>query len=220
MSIQSEIKSITKLLPNNIKLVAVSKTKPIEDIKEAYDCGQRLFGENKALEMRDKHAVLPEDISWHFIGHLQTNKVKYIVPFVSMIHSVDSLKLLNEINKEARLKGRIIDCLLEIRIATEETKFGMNEAEAAILLSSQQFSQMENINIRGVMGIGSITDDKEQTRAEFAHLRQIFLKFKERYFANNALFSEISMGMSSDYQIGIEEGATIIRIGSTIFGSR
>ena len=207
-------------MKGNTKLIAVSKTKPIENVQEAYDAGQRLFGENKALEMRDKYLALPKDIRWHFIGHLQTNKIKYIAPFVELIHSVDSLNLLTQINKEAIKNNRVIDCLLQIDIAHEETKFGLDDDSAKELLESEEFYQLKNIRICGLMGIGSITDDKSKTRQEFKHLRELFNCFKEKYFADCDYFSEISMGMSDDFEIAIEEGATYIRIGSSIFGAR
>ncbi|MDR1848275.1 MAG: YggS family pyridoxal phosphate-dependent enzyme [Bacteroidales bacterium] len=220
MTIAERIDRITKTLPNGVKLVAVSKTKPISDILAAYNSGQRLFGENKALEMRDKHALLPADIRWHFIGHLQRNKVKYIAPFVSVIHSVDSPNLLTEINKEATKNHRKIDCLLQIRLSNEETKYGMEVSEARTLLASEAIRELPNVQLCGVMGIGSITEDKSLTRKEFAALAATFREFKQRFFADNEAFCEISMGMSDDYCIAVEEGSTIIRIGSTIFGSR
>lgn len=220
MSIKDKIINYNNKMKGNTKLIAVSKTKPIENVQEAYDAGQRLFGENKALEMRDKYLVLPKDIRWHFIGHLQTNKIKYIAPFVELIHSVDSLNLLTQINKEAIKNNRVIDCLLQIDIAHEETKFGLDDDSAKELLESEEFSQLKNIRICGLMGIGSITEDKSKTRQEFKHLRELFNCFKEKYFADCDYFSEISMGMSDDFEIAIEEGATYIRIGSSIFGAR
>lgn len=220
MSISENIKHYTSLMPSSTKLIAVSKTKPVEDLLQAYQAGQRLFGENKALEMKDKHVVLPKDIDWHFIGHLQTNKVKYIVPFVRMIHSIDSIKLLNEVNKEAKKCNRVVDCLLQVDIAHEETKFGMDESELRQVLSSEQFANFENVRICGLMGIGSITDEMEQTRKEFHHLKEVFDQIKEEFFANQDSFSEISMGMSNDYEIAISEGSTMVRIGSSIFGLR
>lgn len=220
MSIADNLKRIEQEIPNNVKIIAVSKTHPKEMIQEVYDFGQRVFGENKAQEMTDKYEALPKDIEWHMIGHLQTNKVKYIAPFVSMIHSVDSLKLLKEINKEAIKNNRMIDCLLQIDIANEETKFGMLEKEAMELLSSEDFAQLNNIRICGVMGIGSITEDINQTRKEFKNLKATFLTLKEEFFKKEDYFTEISMGMSSDYDIAIEEGSTIVRIGSLIFGQR
>lgn len=220
MSIADNLKRIEQEIPNNVKIIAVSKTHPKEMIQEVYDFGHRIFGENKAQEMMEKYEALPKDIQWHMIGHLQTNKVKYIAPFVSMIHSVDSLKLLKEINKEAIKNNRMIDCLLQIDIANEETKFGMLEKEAMELLSSEDFAQLNNIRICGVMGIGSITEDINQTRQEFKNLKATFLTLKEKFFKNEDYFTEISMGMSSDYDIAIDEGSTIVRIGSLIFGQR
>lgn len=220
MSIAENIKHYQSSLPSNVKLIAVSKTKPVEDLQQAYDAGQRLFGENKALEMRDKHEVLPKDIHWHFIGHLQTNKVKYIVPFVSMIHSVDSLKVLKEINKEAIKCGRVVDCLLQIDIAHEETKFGMSEEELAELLEGKELAALANVRLCGLMGIGSITDSEDKTREEFHHLKEVFDSVKERFFADKDWFCELSMGMSHDYALAIEQGSTMVRIGSSIFGLR
>jgi len=220
MSIKDNIISYNNKINGNARLIAVSKTKPVEDLQQAYEAGQRLFGENKALEMRDKHEVLPKDIKWHFIGHLQTNKVKYIAPFVELIHSVDSLNLLTCINKEAIKNNRVIDCLLQIDIAHEQTKFGLEESEADALLSSEEFAKLENIRICGVMGIGSITDDKNKTKEEFHNLKEYFSKAKEKFFKSKTYFSEISMGMSEDFEIALEEGATLVRIGSSIFGAR
>jgi pyridoxal phosphate enzyme (YggS family) len=220
MSIKDNIISYNNKINGNARLIAVSKTKPVEDLQQAYEAGQRLFGENKALEMRDKHEVLPKDIRWHFIGHLQTNKVKYIAPFVELIHSVDSLNLLTCINKEAIKNNRVIDCLLQIDIAHEQTKFGLEESEADALLSSEEFAKLENVRICGVMGIGSITDDKNKTKEEFHNLKEYFSKAKEKFFKSKTYFSEISMGMSEDFEIALEEGATLVRIGSSIFGAR
>jgi pyridoxal phosphate enzyme (YggS family) len=220
MSIRDNILNYNNKITGNARLIAVSKTKPIEDLQEAYEAGQRLFGENKALEMRDKHEVLPKDIRWHFIGHLQTNKVKYIAPFVELIHSVDSLHLLQQINKEAIKNNRVIDCLLQIDIAHEETKFGLEEAEADELLSSEEFAKLENVRICGLMGIGSITDDKNKTKKEFNNLKEYFLKAKEKFFKSKTYFCELSMGMSEDFEIALQEGATLVRIGSSIFGAR
>jgi pyridoxal phosphate enzyme (YggS family) len=220
MSIKDNIISYNNKINGNARLIAVSKTKPVEDLQQAYEAGQRLFGENKALEMRDKYEVLPKDIRWHFIGHLQTNKVKYIAPFVELIHSVDSLNLLTCINKEAIKNDRVIDCLLQIDIAHEQTKFGLEESEADALLSSEEFAKLENVRICGVMGIGSITDDKNKTKEEFHNLKEYFSKAKEKFFKSKTYFSEISMGMSEDFEIALEEGATLVRIGSSIFGAR
>jgi len=220
MSIADNLKEIKELIPENVKLIAVSKTMPVEMIQEAYDEGQRFFGENKPQELRDKYEIMAKDILWHLIGHLQTNKVKYIAPFVYLIHSVDSIKLLSEINKEAIKNNRIINCLLQIDIAHEETKFGLLEDEAKDLLLSDEYKSMKNIKICGVMGIGSITDDENQTRKEFKNLKDIFTHLRDEFFKTDISFSEISMGMSSDFSIAIEEGTTIVRVGSSIFGAR
>ncbi len=220
MSIKDNIISYNNKINGNARLIAVSKTKPVEDLQQAYEAGQRLFGENKALEMRDKHEVLPKDIRWHFIGHLQTNKVKYIAPFVELIHSVDSLHLLQQINKEAIKNNRVINCLLQIDIAHEETKFGLEETEADELLSSEEFAKLENVRICGLMGIGSITDDKNKTKKEFNNLKKYFDETKNKFFNSKSYFCELSMGMSQDFELAIEEGATLVRIGSSIFGAR
>ncbi len=220
MSIRDNILNYNNKITGNARLIAVSKTKPIEDLQEAYEAGQRLFGENKALEMRDKHEILPKDIRWHFIGHLQTNKVKYIAPFVELIHSVDSLNLLKQINKEAIKNNRVIDCLLQIDIAHEETKFGLEENEAEELLSSEEFAELKNVRICGLMGIGSITDDKNKTKKEFNNLKKYFDKTKKNFFNSKSYFCELSMGMSEDFEIALQEGATLVRIGSSIFGAR
>ena len=220
MTIAEQIKNITSSLPATTRLIAVSKTKPVEDIQEAYDAGQRVFGENKALEMRDKHEALPKDIEWHFIGHLQTNKIKYIIPYVSLIHSIDSLNLLKEVNKEAAKKGRRVDCLLQFHIAQEDTKFGLSYDEAEELLSSTEYKQMENIRIVGVMGMATFTDNREQVSVEFGSLRTIFDRLKQKYFSAEDWFCELSMGMSDDYSLAIEQGSTLVRVGSAIFGKR
>ena len=219
MSIESNLLSIKATLPEHVTLVAVSKTKPISDLLEAYEAGQRIFGENKIQEMAEKWEAMPKDIQWHMIGHVQTNKVKFMAPFVSLIHGVDSLKLLQEINKQAKKNDRIIDCLLQIHIAEEETKFGLDEKELTSLLSSTAFDEMQNIRIVGLMGMATFTDNKEQIKKEFLHLKSIFDSSKN-------LKSEIcnlrilSMGMSGDYQLAIECGSTMVRIGSSIFGGR
>ena len=212
------IESIRPLIPDGVRLVAVSKTKPAEMIQAAYSVGQRLFGENKALEMRDKHAQLPTDIEWHFIGHLQTNKIKYIIPYVTLIHSIDSLSLLQAVNKEAAKHDRVVDCLLQFHIATEETKFGLDRAEADELM--QHYAELPNVRIVGVMGMATNTDNKEQVRSEFRNLHSIFVDLKSKYFADRPEFKDVSMGMSHDWQIAVEEGSTLIRLGSTIFGPR
>lgn len=220
MSVAENLNKIKSTLPAGVRLVAVSKTKPESDIMEAYNAGHRIFGENHAQEMKQKHADLPADIEWHFIGHLQTNKIKYIVDYVKLIHSIDSASLLQAVNKEAAKHGVVVDCLLQFFIATEETKFGMNLDEARQLLESDEFKAMQNVRICGVMGIGSLTDDKDQTNREFAHLKQIFDTLKADYFAANDEFKEISMGMSGDYQLAIAHGSTMVRVGSSIFGQR
>jgi len=221
MSIAANISAIKKEIGNsNVKLIAVSKTKPIESITEAYEAGQRLFGENMVQELVDKYEKLPKDIEWHLIGHLQTNKVKYIAPFISMIHSVDSLKLLQEINKQALKNNRVIDCLLQLEIADEETKFGMDLAEAIELLRSDEFQELKNVRICGVMGIATLTDNPKMTAEEFYELSTFYKGLKDTFFRKDPAFKEISMGMSSDYILAIEKGSTMIRLGSTIFGSR
>lgn len=220
MNIAENLEKIRQTVPNGVTLVAVSKTKPVEDLQAAYDAGQRVFGENHALEMRDKHEALPKDIQWHFIGHLQTNKIKYIIPFVTLIHSVDSPKLLHEINKEAAKKDRRVDCLLQFHIATEETKFGLDHDEASAMLRSDDYKAMQNINIVGVMGMATNTDDMALVRSEFRNLKGIFEKLKAEFFADKQDFAQISMGMSGDYPIAIEEGSTLVRVGSAIFGAR
>lgn len=220
MSITENLKRIKATLPSNVTLVAVSKTKPNEAILDAYRVGQRFFGENKVQEMVAKYETLPADIEWHFIGHLQSNKVKYIAPFVSLIHSVDSLNLLSVINKEGIKNNRVINCLLQFHIATEETKFGLSLDEAVELLDSEDFKTMKFIQIRGVMGMATFTENVDLVRAEFGNLKRSFDFLKEKYFRNDYAFSEISMGMSDDYRIAIEEGSTMVRIGSTIFGER
>jgi PLP dependent protein len=211
-----------KLKDVNCRLVAVSKTHPPEAIKEAYDSGHRLFGENKVQEMVDKYSMLPHDISWHLIGHLQRNKVKYIAEFVNTIESVDSLKLLVEINKRAEQFNRTlpINCLLQLSIADEETKFGMTYEEAVALLQSEEYHAMKFIRVTGVMGIATNTEDQDKLRNEFRSLREQFLKLKETFFFANPDFREISMGMTSDWELAVEEGSTMIRVGSGIFGVR
>ena len=207
-------------LPAGVRLVAVSKFKPAEDIATLYQHGQRVFGENHAQEMRAKHEILPQDIEWHFIGHLQTNKIKYIAPYVALIHSIDSFDLLKEVNKYALKNNRVIPCLLQFHIADEETKFGFTFEECEAMLHDAGFLELKNVEIHGVMGMATFTDDHAQVRREFQHLRQIFDDLKAHYFSQNPDFKEISMGMTDDYPIAIEEGSTLIRIGSAIFGPR
>lgn len=219
MSIAQNLLKIKSSLPENVTLVAVSKTKPIPDLMEAYNAGQRIFGENKIQEMAEKWEAMPKDIQWHMIGHVQTNKVKFMAQFVSLIHGVDSLKLLEEINKQAKKYNRIIDCLLQIHIAEEETKFGLDEEELNEILASATFQEMKNIRIVGLMGMATFTDNQEQIKKEFTHLKSIFDKLQLRKDAINRV-STISMGMSGDYQLAIECGSTMVRIGSSIFGGR
>lgn len=218
--ITDKLTTLKSSLPEHVTLVAVSKTYPASDIQQAYAAGQRHFGENKVQEMVDKQALLPIDIQWHLIGHLQSNKVKYITSFVALIHSVDSLKLLQEINKQAMKNERIIDCLLQFHVAKEETKFGLSLVEANNLLTSPEFAQMKNVRIVGIMGMASFTNDKNTVRSEFKLLKSIFDELKKAYFLTENSFKEISMGMSGDYKIAVEEGSTIIRVGSSIFGLR
>lgn len=220
MEIQERLATFLQTIPNGVQLVAVSKTKPDEMILEAYNSGQRIFGENKVQDLSAKSPRLPDDIQWHFIGHLQRNKVKYIAPFVSMLHGIDSMKLLTEVDKQAAKNNRSIQCLLQFHIAEEETKFGLSMEEAEELINDERFAQLDNVQILGVMGMATYTDNREQVRKEFRNLKQHFLFLKEKYFLNNPVFKEVSMGMSADYQIAIEEGSTMIRIGTKIFGAR
>lgn len=219
MSIPQNLLKIKSTLPSTVTLVAVSKTKPIPDLMEAYDAGQRIFGENKIQEMAEKWEAMPKDIEWHMIGHVQTNKVKFMAPFVSLIHGVDSLKLLEEINKQAQKNNRIIDCLLQIYIAEEETKFGLDEKELNEILTSEAFQKMKNIRIVGLMGMATFTDNPNQIKKEFTHLKSIFDKTNQLPTSNFQLLT-LSMGMSGDYQLAIECGSTMVRIGSSIFGGR
>ena len=218
--IEENYRQVAATVKPGVRLVAVSKYKTVEEIKTVYDLGQRVFGENKAQEMRAKHEVLPSDIEWHFIGHLQRNKIKYIIGYVSLIHSIDSLELLQEVNKAAAKENRVVPCLLQFHIAEEETKFGLNLVEAEVLLDSPDFAEMRNVRIDGVMGMATFTPDKEQVRREFASLRDIFQTLRTTFFLGKDHFKEISMGMSDDYPIAMEEGSTLVRIGSSIFGAR
>lgn len=221
MSITDNLKKLkTEIESVKVKLVAVSKTKPIVDLQEAYDLGQRIFGENQVQELADKYEKLPKDIQWHLIGHLQTNKVKYIAPFISLIHSVDSMKLLQEINKQAKKNNRVVDCLLQIYIADEETKYGLGFDEVIELLESQEFTELENIRIVGLMGIATNIENEKQIKEEFYELKTLFDGIKTSYFKNQDSFKELSMGMSADYKIAIKQGSTLVRIGSDIFGER
>lgn len=219
-SIVQNILKLREEIPAHVKLIAVSKTKPVSDLLEAYNAGQRMFGENKAQELINKQPLLASDIQWHFIGHMQTNKVKYIAPFVSLIESVDSLKLVKEINKQALKNDRVIDCLIQFHIASEETKYGLSSNETKAILNSEVFGAMKNIRITGIMGMATFTNDKVQIRREFRSLKNYFDYLKEKYFKEVDSFREISMGMSGDYKIAIEEGSTMVRVGSAIFGER
>lgn len=218
--ISEEIKRIKAKLPAGIQLIAVSKFHPAEAVMEAYDAGQRLFGENKVQEMTAKYEVLPKDIEWHFIGHLQTNKVKYIAPFVAMIHSIDSLHLLKEVDRQAEKTGRVIDVLLQIHIAHEETKFGMTFDECRDLLKEGTWKQLKHVRICGLMGMATYTEDMQQVEHEFASLQAFFEEVKTNWFEGETAFKELSMGMTEDYPIAIQHGSTFVRIGTQIFGER
>lgn len=220
MSIASNLSNIQASLPQHVTLVAVSKTKPVAYLKEAYDAGQRIFGENKIQEMTEKWEQMPKDIQWHMIGHVQTNKVKYMAPYVSLVHGVDSLKLLTEINRQAKRYRKVINCLLQVHIAEEETKFGLNETELHALLASDEFTQMENICIKGLMGMATFTESEEQVKKEFTYLKTIFDQLAAKPETFNFKPETLSMGMSGDYNIAIDCGSTMVRIGSSIFGSR
>ncbi len=221
MSIAENIQKFENITSSEgCTLIAVSKTKPAEDILQAYKCGIKDFGENKVQEMTDKFEQLPKDIRWHMIGHLQRNKVKYIAPFVHLIHSVDSMRLLKEIEKQGEKAGKVINCLLQIHIAREDTKFGLSEEELEELLQSEEFAAMNHIKIKGLMGMATNTDNIEKIRDEFRSLKELFEEIKKTYSHSNIDFRELSMGMSSDYLIAMEEGSTMVRVGSAIFGSR
>jgi pyridoxal phosphate enzyme (YggS family) len=220
MEIQKKIQEIKKLISDNVSLVAVSKTKPIEDLQEAYDGGQRIFGENKIQEMVDKFDVLPKDIQWHMIGHLQSNKVKYMAHFVDLIHGVDKFKTLKEINKQAKKHNRVINCLLQAKIAKEETKFGLSFEDIDQILQSPEMTALENIKIVGFMGMASFTDNQTQLKEEFSSLKNFFEKHKTQTAIANCQLDVLSMGMSGDYNLAIENGSTMIRVGSSIFGKR
>jgi pyridoxal phosphate enzyme (YggS family) len=220
MSIPENLRKLKSEIPGNVSIVAVSKRKSTQEILQAYNAGHRIFGENRVQELVEKQPLLPEDIRWHFVGHLQTNKVKYLVPFVYMIQSVDSKKLLFMINREAEKANRVIPCLLQVYIATEETKYGFTLKEWGNLAASTEFGALRNVRIDGVMGMATFTPDMEQVRSEFRHLHEVFRYLKENYFAADENFREISMGMSGDYHVAIEEGSTMIRLGTVIFGPR
>lgn len=219
-TIGQQIEDITRELPEGVRLVAVSKYHPADSIREAYESGQRVFGESHALELKDKHEMLPKDIRWHFIGHLQTNKVKYIIPYVDLIHSVDSVKLLREIDKQAAKVGRTVRCLLQLHIAQEETKFGFTPEECMAFLKEGEWKQMTHVRLCGIMCMASNVDDTVQIRNEFHRAQLFYIKVKEMFFAQEEDFRECSWGMSDDYPIAIEEGSTLIRVGSKIFGAR
>lgn len=218
--IRENLEKIKQSIPKDVTLVAVSKTKPNADILEAYEAGHRIFGENRVQELTQKHEDLPKDIEWHMIGHLQSNKVKYIAPFVSLIHGVHKFKLLKEINKQAKKENRVLDVLIQFHIAQEDSKFGFDFDEAQTMFESDQFVELENINVRGVMGMATFTDNREQIEDEFRTLNNYFNVFKSNFFKFNDSFNIISMGMSGDYEIAIEEGSNMIRVGSKIFGER
>ncbi|MFI1743445.1 YggS family pyridoxal phosphate-dependent enzyme [Thalassobellus sediminis] len=219
MSIQKKLNHIKSKLPEHVTLVAVSKTKPVSDLMEAYNAGQRIFGENKIQEITEKYEVMPKDIEWHMIGHVQSNKVKYMAPFVSLIHGVDNFKLLKEINKQAKKHDRIIDCLFQIKIASEDSKFGMTHSQVSEILQSKEFSALKNIRIIGLMGMATFTDNENQVKNEFNLLKSTFNDLKQLKTANYKL-QTISMGMSGDYQLAIDCGSTMVRVGSSIFGVR
>lgn len=219
MSIAENLNKIKSTLPEHVTLVAVSKTKPVSDLMEAYNAGQRVFGENKIQEMSEKHEQMPKDIEWHMIGHVQSNKVKYMSSFVRLIHGVDNLKLLKEINKQGKKHNRVIDCLLQIKIAEEDSKFGMSFQEALEIIESKAFSELKNIKIVGVMGMATFTDDENQIKKEFSFLKDAFDELKKLQTANCEL-QTVSMGMSGDYELAIACGSNMIRVGSSIFGSR
>lgn len=215
-----QIKEITAELPASARLVAISKYHPASSIEEAYAAGQRVFGESHVQELIGKEACLPKDIEWHFIGHLQTNKVKYIAPFISLIHAVDTIKLLREINKQAEKNNRVIDCLIQLHIAQEETKFGFTYEECRELLSSNEWKELKHINLRGLMCMASNTDDMNQVQQEFHEMRAFFEEMQQMVINDAPQFNELSMGMSHDYPIAVKEGSTLVRVGSKIFGNR
>ncbi len=220
MSVELNLKSVRKHIPEHVQLVCVSKFHPNEAVMEAYNAGERVFGESKVQEMCAKYESLPKDISWHFIGHLQTNKIKYIVPFVSLIHGVDSYKLLTEINKQAEKAGKIVKCLLQVHIATEDTKFGFSPDELKQTLNEEKWRELSSVDICGLMGMATYTDNQQQIRQELNSLKKLFDTIKTTYFNASNSFTELSMGMSDDYLLAIEEGSTMVRVGSLIFGSR
>ncbi len=219
-NISDRIESLKRTLPLGVQLIAVSKYHPAEMIREAYDAGQRLFGENHVQEMAAKQPLLPADIQWHMIGHLQTNKVKYMISFVAMIHSVDSLKLLREINKQAQKVNRIVDCLLQLYVAQEDTKFGLTLEECRQMLAEGEWRQMNNVRLCGVMGMATNTNSDDEVKDEFITIHKFFTEIKAQYFANESFFKEVSMGMSNDYSLAVQCGSTMVRVGTSIFGAR
>lgn len=219
-AITENLLRIKASLPKTVTLVAVSKLHPIEQLTEAYEAGQRVFGESRVQELLPKQEAMPNDIQWHFIGHLQSNKVKYITPFISLIHGVDSFRLLKEIDRQAKKQARTIDCLIQIHVAQEENKFGFSEDEAKEMLSGNEYQELKNIRIRGLMGMASFTANETQVQKEFRNLKQLFDRLKDLHFKHNADFDTLSMGMSGDYKLAIEEGSTMVRVGSSIFGAR
>ncbi|MFH1161376.1 MAG: YggS family pyridoxal phosphate-dependent enzyme [bacterium] len=220
MSISENLRNLQQQVPSNVKIIAVSKTQPVDIIMELYNAGHRLFGENKVQELLLKQSPLPHDIEWHFMGHLQRNKVRYIIPFISMIQSIDSFRLLQEVNKEAQKISRIVPCLLQFHIASEETKYGLDWNEAVEIFESPDYTTLQSIQLCGVMGMATLTNDPSILATEFRNLTSIFARIKENYFYGDPAFSEISMGMSGDYQQAIKMGSTIIRVGTLIFGER
>lgn len=220
MNIKENLAAVKAELPEGVMLVAVSKYHPKEAVQEAYEAGQRVFGESHAQEITEKEAALPKDIQWHFIGHLQTNKVKYIAPYITLIHSVDSVKLLNEINKQAAKCERTIDCLLQMHIAQEETKYGFSPEELKVMLTSDEWKQLKNVRIVGLMCMATNTEDESQIKAEFAYARSVFENVKAEFFSADDNFKELSMGMSGDYHLAVQHGSTMVRVGSKIFGNR
>jgi len=220
MSVQQNLTELKQELPAGCKLIAVSKNQPAEKIMEAYNSGHRIFGENRVQELTGKYELLPKDIEWHLIGHLQSNKVKYIVPFVSMIHSIDSPRLLEEINKQAKKANRVVACLLQVHIAEEDTKFGFSPEEVTDLINAPVWQALTHVKIQGLMGMATFTDDQQQVRREFRSLRSIFDNLRSRQLPAQVTMQELSMGMSGDYKLAIEEGSTMVRVGTAIFGER
>lgn len=220
MSIRNNLQEVLSTLPEGVRLVAVSKFHPVEALQEAYDAGQRIFGESKVQELSQKEAVMPKDVEWHFIGHLQTNKVKYIAPYVTLIHGVDSFRLLQEIDRQGKRVGRVIPCLLQMHIAQEDTKFGFAFDECREMLASCEWKELTHVALVGLMGMASNTDDEELVKAEFARLHQFFIEVKRDFFIEDEDFKELSMGMSDDYPLAVAEGSTLVRVGSRIFGIR